>query len=305
MIVAENVSYEYPTVRALDGVSLRVERGEIAALVGPNGAGKTTLLRCLAALERPYSGTVSIDGLDTQVHPRNVHARIGYLPDFFGLYDELTVEQSLTFAARSHDISSGDAPAAVQKAAERVGLTDRMKDKAGHLSRGLRQRLAIGQAIVHEPRVLLLDEPASGLDPQARRDLSNLFLSLRDLGITQLISSHILAELSDYCTFMVSMSDGKIVSTRAVTGADKDGRMALRIDLSVPNDSLGDVLSATDGVTVLEAQAGHAVVVLDGVERPALLRALLNAGFEVSGISEQKQSLEDAYFQDIKASGRS
>src|SRR5271168_3950898 len=197
MIEVENLVYEYPTSRALKGVSLRVSDQTITALVGPNGAGKTTLLRCLAALETPYSGSVTIEGLDTREHPREIHVLLGYLPDFFGLYDELSVRRCLVYAARSHGTAPQLADAAAEKAAGRVGLVDRLDTKAGELSRGLRQRLAIGQAIVHEPKVLLLDEPAAGLDPQARRDLSALLLQLRDDGMTLVVSSHILAELED------------------------------------------------------------------------------------------------------------
>src|ERR1700748_3286321 len=172
MIEVDNLVYEYPNARALKGVSLVVPDQTITALVGPNGAGKTTLLRCLAALEDPYSGKVIIDGMDTTHAPREIHARMGYLPDFYGLYDDLSVRRCLTYAARSHSIAQGATAEAVAKAAQRVGLSDRLESKAGELSRGLRQRLAIGQSIVHEPKVLLLDAPAAGLDPQARRELS-------------------------------------------------------------------------------------------------------------------------------------
>src|ERR1700743_3138021 len=152
MIEVRDLVYEYPTKRALEGVSLSVPPQTIVALVGPNGAGKTTLLGCLSALEPPYSGSVPIDRLDTREHPREIHKLLGYLPDFYGLYDDLTVRRCLTYAARSHSISAGATPEAVAKAAQRVGLSDRMESKAGELSRGLRQRLAIGQSIVHEPR---------------------------------------------------------------------------------------------------------------------------------------------------------
>ncbi len=302
MIEVQDLSYEYPTTRALTGINLSVEAGAIAALVGPNGAGKTTLLRCLAALERPFSGRVRIDGLDTQQHPRQVHERIGYLPDFFGLYDDLTVRQSLIFAARAHGIGSADAETAARVAAERTDLTDRMDQAAGALSRGLRQRLAIGQAIVHEPRVLLLDEPASGLDPEARRSLSRLFLALRDLGITQIVSSHILAELEDYCTHMIIMDRGRIVGSQSVA-ATEDGRKALRIDLAQPDLRLGGVLSAMAGLEVLRVDDASAVVALgaDGPNRSALLRALLDAGLEVAGMQDVRQRLEDAYFRDLSA----
>jgi ABC-2 type transport system ATP-binding protein len=211
MIDVRDLVYEYPSKRALEGVSLAVPAQTIVALVGPNGAGKTTLLRCLAALEPPYSGMVRIDGLDTREYPREIHSRLGYLPDFYGLYDELSVCRCLTYAAWSHGIAAAAVEPAVAKAAERVGLSDRMETKAGELSRGLRQRLGIGQAIVHEPKVLLLDEPAAGLDPQARRDLSVLLLALRDAGMTLVVSSHILAELEDYCSEMIIIENGRVV----------------------------------------------------------------------------------------------
>ncbi len=138
MIDVRDLVYEYPSKRALEGVSLAVPAQTIVALVGPNGAGKTTLLRCLAALEPPYSGAVTIDGLDTREHPREIHSRLGYLPDFYGLYDELSVHRCLTYAAWSHGIGAAALEPAVAKAAERVGLSDRMQTKAGELSRGLR-----------------------------------------------------------------------------------------------------------------------------------------------------------------------
>src|SRR6218665_1964424 len=214
MIEIRDLVFEYPGHRALHGVSLTVERQTITALVGPNGAGKTTLLRCMAALETPYDGSVRLDGLDTREAPRAIHARLGYLPDFFGLYDALTVRRCLHHAARAHGIAAQDARMAVEAAAARVGLSDRMEQAAGALSRGLRQRLALAQAIVHRPAVLLLDEPAAGLDPQARRELSQLLLSLKKDGMTLVVSSHILAELEDYSDRMI------IVDHRRLAGGE-------------------------------------------------------------------------------------
>src|ERR1700734_1857405 len=131
MIEVRDLVYEYPSKRALEGVSLAVPDKTITALVGPNGAGKTTLLRCLAALEAPYSGTVTIDGLDTREHPRELHSRLGYLPDFYGLYDELSVRRCLLYAGWSHGIAPALAGIAVEKAARSVGLVDRLETKAG------------------------------------------------------------------------------------------------------------------------------------------------------------------------------
>src|SRR6201991_5264288 len=127
MIEVRELFFEYPGHRALAGVSLNIVTGSVTALVGPNGAGKTTLLRCMAALETPYSGRVTIDGLDTREAPRAIHAGLGYLPDFFGLYDALSVRRCLFYAARAHGIAAGEAPSAVQSAAARVGLADRLE----------------------------------------------------------------------------------------------------------------------------------------------------------------------------------
>jgi len=211
MITVDDVCFEYPGKRALNHVSCSIQPGTITALVGPNGAGKTTLLRCIAALDEPFSGKIEINGIDAVEHPRRIHQQIGYLSDFFGLYNTLTVQQCLLFNARIQQVDERLLNEKVQLAANRLDLTQYLNVRAGTLSRGLRQRLGIAQAIIHEPCLLLLDEPASGLDPEARVGLSRLFLSLRDQGMTLIVSSHILAELEDYCTHMLLIRDGRIL----------------------------------------------------------------------------------------------
>jgi ABC-2 type transport system ATP-binding protein len=294
MIEIRVLVFEYPGHRALAGITLDIVKGSITALVGPNGAGKTTLLRCMAALETPYAGSVTIDGLDTRTAPRAIHAGLGYLPDFFGLYDALSVRRCLYYAARAHSITSRAATDAAEVAASRVGLSDRMEQPAGALSRGLRQRLAIAQAIVHQPKVLLLDEPAAGLDPQARRDLSNLLLSLRDGGMTLVVSSHILAELEDYCDRMVIVDRGHIAGGDSI--ALKTGAR-LRIRLAAPREDLKEFL-AGQGAAVLEADPHHALVnvTADEEARARLLAALVGAGFSVADFTEDVRALEDVYF---------
>jgi len=300
MIEIRDLVYEYPSVRALKGVSLDVAPQTIAALVGPNGAGKTTLLRCLAALEPPYSGSVTIDGLDTKVAPREIHARLGYLPDFYGLYDGLSVRRVLNYAARSRGIAPALVAGAVEKAAGRVGLIDRLEAKAGELSRGLRQRLAIAQAIVHEPRVLLLDEPAAGLDPQARRDLSALLMTLKDGGMTLVVSSHILAELEDYCSEMVIIEAGLIVGGQAIKVRDVE-RPRYMLEIATARSDLREFLSGRAGVDVIEADQHHALIThtKNAAARAKLIRDLLAAGFEVSSFGESTKALEDAYFKQV------
>ncbi|HEY0265404.1 MAG TPA: ABC transporter ATP-binding protein [Rhizomicrobium sp.] len=300
MICVRDLVFEYPGHRALHGVSLTVEAGAITALVGPNGAGKTTLLRCMAALETPYAGQVTIGGLDTRGSPRAIHALLGYLPDFFGLYDALSVRRCLHYAARAHGIGPGEAAGAAEAAAAQVGLSDRMEQAAGALSRGLRQRLAIAQAIVHRPRVLLLDEPAAGLDPQARRDLSQLLLALRDGGMTLVVSSHILAELEDYSDRMVIVDHGRIAGGETI--ALKDAATArLRVVLAAPREGLAEFLAAR-GVAVLEADSSHAVMSLKGgaAERATLLAALVRDGFAVAEFAPDVRALEDVYFAQVR-----
>jgi ABC-2 type transport system ATP-binding protein len=300
MIDVSDLVYEYPAVRALKGVSLHVPRGTITALVGPNGAGKTTLMRCLAALEMPYEGKVEIDGIVTSGGPREIHARLGYLPDFYGLYDQLTARRCLTYAARSRGITQARVAAVVEKAASHVGLAERLSIKAGELSRGLRQRLAIAQAIVHEPQVLLLDEPAAGLDPQARRDLSALLVSLRGKGMTLVISSHILAELEDYCTSMIIMDEGRIVGGGTVKVRD-DERPRFLLEIAAPRDDLREFLARQGGVDIIEADRHHALFTFtrNPGARAKLVRDLVQNGFDLSSFGESTRALEDAYFAGI------
>ena len=302
MIRISGLVFEYPGHRALHGVSLTVQGQAITALVGPNGAGKTTLLRCMAALETPYAGQVTRDGLDPREAPRAIHTRLGYLPDFFGLYDALSMRRCLYYAARAHGIAAQDAVGAVEAAAARTGIADRMDQAAGALSRGLRQRLAIAQAIVHRPKVLLLDEPAAGLDPQARRDLSGLLLALKADGMTLVVSSHILAELEDYSDRMIIVDKGRIAGGEAIALRDA-ARSRVRIALAVPREGLAAFLQRQTGVAIIEADDTQASLGLEGgaAERAALLAALVQDGFAVASFSEDVRNLEDVYFAQVRS----
>jgi len=303
MIEVRNLVYEYPTKRALDGVSLTIESGTITALVGPNGAGKTTLMRCLAALEMPYSGQVLIDGLDTREEPRKIHENLSFLPDFFGLYDSLSVRRCLAFAARAHGLTGKAVDLAVDKAAERVGLTERMKQKAAELSRGLRQRLAIGQAIVHEPKVVMLDEPASGLDPDARRSLSALFLELKASGLTLIVSSHILSELEDYSGSMIIIQNGKMVGGQAV--ALTENRISYLVELASPAAGFDAFLLGLPGVSRSESAGPVSQIWLDAPDRRAdIVRAIVQAGYPLSGFAETRRTLEQTYLEETGKAGR-
>ena len=199
----------------------------------------------------------------------------------------------------------GLGPRWVERAAQRVGLADRLRQRAGALSRGLRQRLAIAQAILHEPRIVLLDEPASGLDPEARQSLSELLLKLRAEGMTLIVSSHILAELSDYSSHMLILRDGRLVHHGPVTGkAEGDDRVAVVIELAAADPRLAEVLAAP-GVTPVTVKADGARVLLPGAAaaRQALLRRLVEAGLPVSAFNVERRDLQDAYLAQVKRGG--
>ncbi len=302
MIKISGLIFEYPGHRALDDISLTVASGSVTALVGPNGAGKTTLLRCIAGLETPLAGSIEVAGLDVIDQPRQVHRTLGYLSDFFGLYQNLTVAQCFEYAAASQGLPEEKIPAAITTTAARLGLTGRLPQAAGSLSRGLRQRVAIGQAIIHAPQVLLLDEPASGLDPEARAALAQLFRELQAEGMTLVVSSHILAELDEYSSHMLALRAGKIFENRplgpmAATCATR----RLRLELAGGDSRLVGWLTQKPGVTVQLVGEGFAELDFAGnlATQATLLKELIDAGFPVASLSEQRENLQQSYLRSL------
>jgi len=299
-IAASGILFEYPGVRALDDVSFEVSEGSVTALVGPNGAGKTTLLRCVAGLERPMLGSIEVAGLDVLDEPRAVHRRIGFLSDFYGLYDALSVRRCLAHAAAANGVADARIDAAVERTAQRLELGDLLARRAADLSRGQRQRVAIGQALIHMPQVLILDEPASGLDPDARHLLARMFTRLRDEGMTLMVSSHILAELDEYSTHMLVMREGRIIEHRPLH-ADRATRLRLRAVFEAPVPDLAAALGAIAGVRVLQAGADHALIEVaeDPASRGAVLRAMVHAGLPVCSFAEERENLHQSYLRTV------
>ncbi|AMC35821.1 ABC transporter ATP-binding protein [Janthinobacterium sp. B9-8] len=300
MIQISGLTFDYPGHRALNQLNLSVERGSVTALVGANGAGKTTLMRCIAGLETPLSGSIAVAGLDVQEEPRAVHRQMGYLSDFFGLYQDLTVAQCLEYAAASQGLAKEAIAAAISSTAQRLSLQDRLGQKASSLSRGLRQRVAIGQAIIHAPQVLLLDEPASGLDPEARNELAILFRQLQASGMTLLVSSHILAELEAYSSHMLVLKDGKILEHRALSnGSHGTSSRALQLSLASPNPRLAEILAAHSSVVLSKNSDNHAEFDFSGSsdEQAQLLAELIQSGLAISSFGEQ--NLQQAYLRTI------
>ncbi len=304
MIEISNLTFDYPGHRALNDVTLSVPTGSVTALVGPNGAGKTTLMRCIAGLETPLEGRISVNGMDVIEQPREVHRIMGYLSDFFGLYQELSVAQCLEYAAAAQGLPEADTPAAVERTAERLGLTAKLHELSGSLSRGQRQRVAIGQAIIHQPKVLLLDEPASGLDPEARASLAALFRQLQADGMTLLVSSHILAELDEYSTHMLALRAGRILENRELKHAQQAAtHRTLHLDLAQADERLQEWLQNYAQLTLHTADGQHAEFDFHG-DLPAqaeLLKALVHEGFAVHSLAEHKENLQQSYLRSIAA----
>lgn len=212
LIKVEHLTFDYPDKRALNEIHFELIPNTITALVGPNGAGKSTLMRCMAALDFPAQGRVWLNNLNVFEDPRKAHTFIGYLPDTYGLYEDLTVYQCLKYQAMAHKLSADIQEERIQEAAKSLQIEEFLQTETGTLSKGQKQRVAIAQTLIHHPKILLLDEPASNLDPEARYHLSEVFKNLQALGTTLLVSSHILSELEDYCTHMIVLREGKLMN---------------------------------------------------------------------------------------------
>ena len=300
MIEVRNISKRYGRVRALDDFSLQVPRGALFGLVGPNGAGKSTLLKILATLIRPDAGVATVDGKDVTRNPRGIRKSTGYQPDIPGLYQQMTVEQYLQFFAGAFHIRGELRRKAVQHGLEYSGLQDRRYDDVEALSFGMKQRLLLAKTLIHNPVVLLLDEPATGLDPLARIQLRDQLRALHQRGVTILISSHILSDLEDICTDVAFIGSGKNVS-RSYTpaGAETGPAATLVCDIEVLADAAlaSQTTQAFSGAKVTKNSGTALQVELTGgqEEAAALLRHLVSSGVAVIRFTCSGPGLEDVY----------
>jgi ABC-2 type transport system ATP-binding protein len=295
----------YDRTVAVAGLDLAVEPGEIFGLVGPNGAGKTTTLRMLATLLRPTAGKAEIDGWSVTRNPDEVRRVIGFMPDVFGVYDDMRVWEYLDFFARCYGLAAASRRRMIADLLELVDLGDRRDDYVQTLSRGMEQRLCLAHALVHDPKVLLLDEPASGLDPRARVELRELLRELRSLGKTILISSHILPELEELCTSVAIVDRGQVLTQGRVTDIERRLRFGavLRVRLLLE----GAELEAARDQFAAAADVASAAILEDGTielgfrgddEASArLLASSVSAGLPIVSFARAASDLEELFLQ--------
>jgi ABC-2 type transport system ATP-binding protein len=306
MISIKKLSYEYPNSLALDNIDLEIPDLSITALVGPNGAGKTTLLHCLSALSRPFAGEISIDGIDIITNPLEAKKIIGYLPDFFGLYDQLSIYENLEYFAYAHKLDDRFDKSQIKNRIKDVihllNLEDKTNEKVSHLSRGMRQRVGIAQSIIHSPKLLLLDEPASGLDPEARIELSKLLLKLNSEGMTLIVSSHILAELNEYANNLIVIGKGKIIQASSVESLNLNIK-----ELLVKITNLSDIdlaiLRHCKEIEKITQENNTITLQYDGNEnsKSTILKFLFENNIQVSEFSEKKSDIQEQYLELMKS----
>lgn len=298
----EAVHKEFGRFVAIQQLDLEIPAGEIYGLIGPNGAGKTTAIRMACGLLAPTSGRVSVMGIDLQRQPEAAQQHIGYLSDVYALYEDLTAWEYLDYFAHAYRISEDLISARIKEVIALVGLEVKAQELTKGLSRGMRQRLGLARAILHRPKLLLLDEPASGLDPKARMELRDLLLSLKEQGTTVLISSHILNELDGFCTMIGVMERGTLIRSETVTAMIKrDGnrrKMRLRW-IGDWREPVERVLQAFPGMLTVEWCDGEAVVELEATDDALvdLHVELMKSGVRLVEFFEQKQTVQEAYMQ--------
>lgn len=304
MLHIENLSKKYGKLTALDNLSLNVESGSIFGLVGPNGAGKTTTMKILAALLTPTAGRAWIGGEEVSTNPMRIRQLVGYMPDFFGVYDDLKVEEYLDFYGGSYGMPVRERRMIIGDLLELVDLSHKRYAYVDSLSRGMKQRLCLARSLVHDPSLLILDEPASGLDPRARVEMRELLKELKSMGKTIIISSHILPELAELCTHIGIMEMGKLVisgTNEEIVHHTRAGR-TLQVRVIDRAEDAGLILQDELGLAEIAFIDNNVALPFSGNDEDLnrILTRMVESGIPVASFAEGRNNLEDIFMQVTK-----
>jgi len=301
VIEIKNFTKRYGALTAVDDLSLSIEGNHICGFIGPNGAGKSTTIRFLATLLEPTSGDATIEGFSVSRNPGKVRQIIGFMPEEFGVYDGMRVWEYVDFFGAAYGIKSDDRRRVVGECLELVDLTHKKDDFVQSLSRGMKQRLCLAKSLVHDPKVLILDEPSSGLDPRARIEMKALLRELRNMGKTILISSHILSELADFCDSIAIIERGKLLAFGNIKEIGKKMREHRTIEflLPQPSEAMSNLLSSDpDVVSFHDAEGHYSVNFIGGNDALiALNQKIFMAGIPVITVREEDTNLEDMFMK--------
>jgi ABC-2 type transport system ATP-binding protein len=301
MIETKRLTKHYGNLAALVDLDLVIEAGDIFGFIGPNGAGKTTTMRILVTLLEPSRGQAFIDGLDVTKKGKEVRRRVGYMPDFMGIYDDLKVFEYLEFFAAAFSIEHKKRKSIVEGVLELTDLQSKSNFTVDSLSRGMQQRLGLARVLIHDPKVLVLDEPASGLDPRARIEIRELLRELKRMGKTIMISSHILSELEEICDHIGIIEHGRLVFSGTMEEIRQRMGVQSKVRVRVANNQQRaiELLSALPVVQDVQSTEGHIAVTLrkdqktDGV----IARALVNGNIDIVSLEPQQVKLDEAFLQ--------
>ncbi|MBX7255600.1 MAG: ABC transporter ATP-binding protein [Candidatus Hydrogenedentes bacterium] len=304
MVETVGLTKRYNDFTALSDFNLEIEEGDLFGFIGPNGAGKTTTIRILSTLLEPTSGLAKIDGIDVTQKPYEIKKILGYMPDSFGVYDGMRLREYLDFFGAAYKIPSKKRKVIIDDVLELTDLTGKADDFVSAFSRGMKQRCCLAKTLLHDPKVLLLDEPASGLDPRARIEMRELLKTLQRMGKTVLISSHILSELGDMCNKIGIIEHGKLLAAgefRAILNGMKQER-EVRIDVLDGATTTMRILEETPGIFNIEQSGNefHMNSNLDRAELAGLNTRLIQAGIPVLTFAQEEGSLEDVFLQITK-----
>ena len=291
----------YNGTMALDNLDLDIRRGDIFGYIGPNGAGKTTTIRILAALLWPTSGSAEIEGVDVIKNPRSIKELVGYMPDAFGVYDNMTLHEYLDFFGAAYRIKSARRKNVIRDVLALTDLESKRDDQISAFSRGMKQRACLAKTLLHDPKVLILDEPASGLDPRARIEFRELLRELQNMGKTILVSSHILTELSTICNTVGIIEKGKLVAAGDVSEILSSLRTHRQFNIT-----LLEIADSTRAVSLIEKQPGvqkveatgpELSIALDATEKEiaTLLEKLVSENIRITEFREEMVDLETAF----------